>query len=138
MGYKSEGYEVPSRTKGARRTYAQEQYAKRKASGNCVYCGVTARPGGVICQGCQDESIWKARKRKYGIERDEFYALLEKQDQRCAICSVLIDESAHVDHDHRTQDVRGLLCGHCNRGIGCFRDNPEALEMAAEYLRGER
>ena len=129
---------VPSRTKDARRTYSQEQYAKRKASGMCVYCGVPARPDSVICQPCQDELVWNKRMRKFGVSREDFAAMLASQEGRCAICLVTIDDSAHVDHDHRTERVRGLLCGPCNRGIGHFRDDPETLRMAADYLLRKR
>ena len=39
-----------------------------------------------------------------------------------------------IDHDHETGKERGLICGHCNTGLGFFRDNPKALRSAASYL----
>lgn len=53
--------------------------------------------------------------------------------KECTICG---DASTPlvVDHDHKTGQIRGLLCNHCNRGLGHFRDNPELLEYARMYL----
>jgi hypothetical protein len=84
--------------------------------------------------------------RKYGIdEKDVAYMLLE-QRERCAICflyigGVTIDKNgvertdAHIDHDHKTGELRELLCTNCNKGLGCFKDDPRLLERAAEYLK---
>ena len=61
--------------------------------------------------------------------------MLQAQDNKCAICKMVINESCHVDHCHDTNIVRGLLCGGCNTGIGMLQDNPDILEEAARYLR---
>lgn len=60
-------------------------------------------------------------------------ALKVLQQGLCAICQ---HETAvlHIDHCHENNKVRGLLCGSCNRGLGMFKDNPELLKAAAEYL----
>ena len=54
----------------------------------------------------------------------------------CTICGCS-DKTRRlcVDHDHKTNKFRGLLCARCNRGIGMFRDNPILLEKASTYLR---
>jgi hypothetical protein len=79
-----------------------------------------------------------ARKRRYGITQEQYEGMLEKQNHRCAICetdTVGRNHTAfHVDHNHDTGKVRGLLCDKCNRGLGYFNDNPDFLKKASEYL----
>lgn len=60
----------------------------------------------------------------------------------CAICkepqSVLLKgelKRLAVDHCHKTKKIRGLLCDNCNKGLGLFKDKPELLNSASEYLR---
>jgi hypothetical protein len=74
-------------------------------------------------------------KKNYGITQEEYNALLENQNELCAICKSLpIDLNLNVDHNHNTGQVRGLLCEKCNKGIGLFLENPETLRLAAIYL----
>lgn len=74
--------------------------------------------------------------KNYGLTLDDYQEMLEAQDGRCAICQkkVLTDNGLHVDHDHITDTVRGLLCGNCNRGIGCLKEDPIILASAIAYL----
>lgn len=76
-------------------------------------------------------------KKHYGIGLADYTAMLEKQDNRCAICGNHHDgnRALAVDHCHETKRVRGLLCTNCNRGLGHYRDDPVLLENAARYLR---
>lgn len=78
------------------------------------------------------------RLRSYGITSQEFDQMSELQDHKCMICQKTLPNRAdkHVDHDHKTNRTRALLCGTCNRGLGMFQDNPELLTIAAAYLRG--
>ena len=74
-------------------------------------------------------------KRRYGLGADEVLALLETQSSLCLICRRPVDaRTAHVDHDHVTGNVRGILCFRCNAGMGQFADSPEVLARAARYL----
>lgn len=76
-------------------------------------------------------------KNKYGLAIEDYDNLLQLQSDACRICKKLSTESKRdlaVDHCNRTGRVRGLLCGNCNLGIGLFRDNPEFLQAAIEYL----
>ena len=78
-------------------------------------------------------------KREYNITKEEYDRLNDKQGGVCAICSG--DNSGSikfqflvVDHDHSSGFVRGLLCSKCNMALGGFRDDPNILYNAFEYL----
>lgn len=71
-------------------------------------------------------------KRRYGIGADEFDELVRQQGGACAICER--PDPEHVDHNHETGDVRGILCFNCNGGLGHFRDSIDAMLAAAVYL----
>ena len=81
-------------------------------------------------------------EKMYGVPRESLIKLIQEQDNKCAICgfSVSFDDhsngraTACIDHDHSTGRVRGILCNHCNRGLGMFRDSTEALTKAANYV----
>jgi hypothetical protein len=81
-------------------------------------------------------------KKQFGITLEEYDALLEKQNGKCAICKqeerALRSNGAAfglaVDHCHTSRRVRGLLCGKCNRALGGFADSPQILRNAIEYL----
>jgi Recombination endonuclease VII len=71
-------------------------------------------------------------KREYGITEDAVADLLRSQAGVCAICRTA--PAVHVDHDHRSGKVRGMLCFSCNAALGHFRDEPAVLRRAARYL----
>lgn len=77
---------------------------------------------------------WKAKERRYGISKEQFFDMLNMQNYLCAICKDIIDESAHIDHCHSSGKVRGLLCANCNKGLGMFKDNVNYLKSAIDYL----
>jgi len=70
---------------------------------------------------------------RYGITQEEFDVLKEQQGGRCAICDTEC-EDLHIDHDHLSGKVRGLLCGSCNRAIGLLKEDPAVVRKAVEYL----
>lgn len=76
-------------------------------------------------------------RRKFGITPEDAAALLEKQGGVCGICGgpPVGRSRYHVDHDHKSGAIRGLLCGKCNTGLGQFNDSPELLHRAAAYLK---
>lgn len=71
----------------------------------------------------------------YGLQRGEYDRLFEAQDGACAICRQTRRERLSVDHCHKTNMVRGLLCRLCNgRLLTAAKDRPEILRAAADYL----
>lgn len=80
---------------------------------------------------------WNLRK-NYGIGMADYEAMLAFQGGRCATCCATSADSTrsnlHVDHDHDTGRVRGLLCSHCNRALGNVSDDPDRLMRLAAYL----
>lgn len=76
-----------------------------------------------------------ARLRKLGLTPEDWRDILDEQGGGCAICgrSPRVTKMV-VDHDHKTGLVRGLLCGSCNKGLGMFRDRPDLVAEAADYL----
>jgi hypothetical protein len=88
------------------------------------------------------DSVYRARQRssslkwRYGIDQSEADALLADQGGVCAVCGGDDPRARnwHVDHDHATGAVRGILCGPCNVSLGGFQDDPDRLISAAMYL----
>jgi hypothetical protein len=97
----------------------------------------------VSCKECV-KALWtkkhKARldkpyiwiKYKYNLSVNEYLRMRQDQNELCAICNK--KKKLVVDHCHSTGKVRGLLCGGCNKGIGCFEENIESLNGAIKYL----
>ena len=71
---------------------------------------------------------------RYGIGAAEVQSLVDQQGGTCAICRT--KPAVHVDHDHATGLIRGVLCFGCNRGLGKVKDDPEVLRAMITYLRG--
>lgn len=81
----------------------------------------------------------KYHLKQYGLTPAMYDAMLVAQGNCCAICrsrSPAGKKYFHVDHDHATGRVRGLLCFRCNSGLGNFKDDPRSLRAAAAYLEG--
>jgi len=77
-------------------------------------------------------------KQTFGIDLETYNYLFGLQKGHCAICNVHqseLQKALAIDHDHRTGVFRGLLCQNCNHGLGNFKDNPEFLKEAINYLR---
>lgn len=76
-------------------------------------------------------------KRTYGITLEQYNELLERQDYACAVCNKKQDKikyNLHVDHNHKTGEIRGLLCFNCNNKIIGRHTDPKLLAQAVIYL----
>ncbi len=90
-----------------------------------------------------DDRAWAAAiKHFYGLTPEKFQEMSDAQGGACAICQE--PETSHspngyvrrlsIDHCHKTGKVRGLLCAKCNSGLGSFRDIPDLMRVAIDYL----
>lgn len=96
-------------------------YSKR----NCECCGNEYQPSGSIqiyCEVCAPDKSWWRRIKRFGINKQKFNEMMQIQNGKCGICDDTLDNTAHVDHDHSTNLVRGLLCGRCNLRLNVVED----------------
>ena len=85
------------------------------------------------CKECKRASGRRDHLRKsYGLTESEVVEILTSQDGLCAICQSA--PAIHIDHDHRTGAVRGMLCFRCNAALGQLGDSPDVLVRATRYL----
>ncbi|OXM65385.1 endonuclease VII domain-containing protein [Amycolatopsis vastitatis] len=83
-------------------------------------------------------------KHTYNITESTWDQILADQGHQCALCGTDSPGSKGwmVDHDHTCcrgirscgACIRGILCGHCNSGLGHFRDSPDRLRKAIDYM----
>ncbi|UQI44653.1 endonuclease VII domain-containing protein [Streptomyces sp. HU2014] len=117
----------------------------RKGFRRCARCGRSRAerffaPRGRICDTCRRKARSAAShesrvRSTYGLGPGEYDALLRLQGGCCAICGGTRKQRLSVDHCHKTQLVRGLLCRMCNgRLLTASRDRPATLRAAASYL----
>ncbi len=86
---------------------------------------------GMACRVCKDGLY------RYGLTRIEQVALLEGQDKKCKLCEVELEmfdgrKGGFVDHNHKTGEVRGILCNRCNTVVGGLEN--ANLEKILEYI----
>lgn len=122
-----------------------------KGGGSCVICSKNkSKARASTPEGREKKRLayWKdggkedrrARnlKANYDLTIEQYNEKLVSQVFGCDICGGEPGgkhERFHVDHCHKTQKIRGLLCAGCNVGLGSFNDNPVKLLAAIEYLR---
>ncbi|MFW6695441.1 endonuclease VII domain-containing protein [Streptomyces sp. MAR4 CNX-425] len=144
-----------------RRCSAEYYRQRREAKGHRVRAKVPVARGHKRCPQCREvkpHSAWERNRsssdgwasycrecrakrnregyfrRKYGLTEAERDALIVSQGGVCLIC--LAARAEHVDHDHQTGRVRGVLCFSCNAALGQFKDRPDVIRRAAAYVEG--
>jgi hypothetical protein len=98
-------------------------------SNNCVECNkITMRMR-------SDSGYSKDRyyKKTYGISKEQFEQIVYDAYSKCEICGT-IPPIFHLDHCHKTNKIRGVLCNKCNQALGLAQDSPEILRKMANYL----
>lgn len=85
----------------------------------------------------KEEKVRRGRnnnlKSSYGMTVEQYDRMYSMQDGRCVCCAVFC-ERLHVDHDHQTGKIRGLLCQPCNTALGLVQDDILVLRAMIEYL----
>lgn len=106
-----------------------------------------------ICKGCQAQFNIDIKQRgycsskcrsihtNYKINIIQYKELLEKQNNKCAICNIEFDSNCkkykqiNIDHNHKTLKVRGILCSPCNRSLGLLKEDIKILESMINYIK---
>ena len=83
------------------------------------------------CKSCHKK---RSRFDQYKTTEDKMLELLRKQKYRCCICNSNISNRYCIDHNHKTKEIRGLLCYKCNMGLGKFGDRIDLLSKAIVFL----
>lgn len=74
-------------------------------------------------------------KRTYGISLNEYESMLDEQNGVCYICFEKDSVKLAVDHNHKTGEVRKLLCKKCNTAIGLLREDTKIIENVLNYIK---
>lgn len=124
----------------------EKEANNKKPYGRCTACKQLHPMSNLISRGKRNNNTEFRCKRckrnnsikdKYGITIQDYEKMHDKQEGRCAICNTHEDDigrTLHIDHCHTTGNVRQLLCGNCNTGLGMFKDNKQNLNKAIQYL----
>lgn len=82
------------------------------------------------------EEVYRRRAKEWGYDPDDVLAWVRSHGPECDSCGE-INGTLHLDHCHETNDIRGLLCGNCNTGIGQMKDDVDKLQKAIDYLKSQ-
>jgi hypothetical protein len=106
-------------------------YPASKTSNWCKVCLEETRKARYDPMKKRDKNLQQNYR---GFTSQDYDALLLKQDGACATCGKQQRRHLHVDHDHATGVVRGLLCSDCNAALGHLHDSPEIIRKLLQYI----
>jgi hypothetical protein len=136
---RNKAYQQTEAYKKNRRIYIKQYRAKNKEN---IVAQVSAH-----YYKNKKHKVAVARERIYGITPEDYDTMLKEQNHKCKICSIKFNNnynqeskidyahSQHLDHCHTTKKVRGILCPFCNLGLGHFKNSPERITTAINYLK---
>jgi hypothetical protein len=104
-------------------------YRRYITTNNCIDCNVESRAKR------SEKARWTRIKKEYGLSEIQVKEMLNQQKCECIICSSNIQMGYHIDHCHKTNKVRGLLCQKCNQAIGLLKESESLFFKAAKYIR---
>jgi len=106
---------------------------------DCKICqSKMARARNKITYNSQVKWKWNM-KSTFNLTVEDYNILFDKQQGNCAICKrhqTEFKKRLAIDHCHKTNKIRGLLCSSCNTAIGLLKDDVESLSSAIDYLKG--
>jgi hypothetical protein len=88
------------------------------------------------CGKCKSAKRKSTLRKRYGLSPEDYERMLKDQGGVCAICKKKCQKGIRlaVDHDHKTNVIRGLLCSKHNTALGLCSDSPAELRACADYL----
>ena len=117
--------------------YPNEWEIIHRTKSNCKACGeefdTKIKHGGYCCSKC------RGLHNNYGTNSKYYYDKLKEQNNSCAICKKEFDDSTtyrqiNMDHNHKTNKVRGILCSPCNRALGLLKENKTIIINMIKYI----
>lgn len=108
-------------------------YLKYVTTNNCYECDIEIR------EKTKEKRKWKRIEKIYKIKKEKYFEMLYSQKNKCKICECYLHEkNIHIDHCHKTEKVRSILCSKCNQAIGLLGEDYEKIQKAAEYILNSR
>jgi hypothetical protein len=107
----------------------QGHYLRFVSSNNCCECSFVSQ------EKRKERTRWLRIKKEYGLSEQEVKNMLFVQKNLCQICELDITKNYHIDHCHKTNKVRSLLCQKCNQAIGLLKESEYLFDKATQYIR---